>query len=301
MRKFIISDLHGDGNVYNSIMSYLDKIKKQESIVLYINGDLIDKGFESAKMLLDIKKRIEKNENIIYLAGNHELMMYQSYKKMINGINIFNDDWFFNDGIYTNKELINILGSKEALIHIFNFISNLKIYHQFEERINNKRIVLVHAACPLVVEDECNIFISNDNEKIEYYLWAREDGSYLPFRCRIGNRNYFSIVGHTPNANKYGFEYHKNENYLNIDGGCAAYVKGIFDFDHVPLVEVKDNYLRILTFNNNNEIIYGNYFENNNIIPFSEDELEEERKLLDKDVKIKKLMISEDGRIRYKN
>ena len=39
MRKFIISDIHGLGNVYYSIMNYLDNISKLESLELYINGD----------------------------------------------------------------------------------------------------------------------------------------------------------------------------------------------------------------------------------------------------------------------
>ena len=59
MRKFIISDIHGVGNVYYAIMGYLDNLSKEEEIELYINGDLIDRGPDSANVLLDIKKRVE--------------------------------------------------------------------------------------------------------------------------------------------------------------------------------------------------------------------------------------------------
>ena len=62
MRKFIISDIHGFGNVYYSLMSYLDNISEHEEIELYINGDLIDRGYESAEILLDVKKRIVENK-----------------------------------------------------------------------------------------------------------------------------------------------------------------------------------------------------------------------------------------------
>ena len=89
MRKFIISDIHGLGNVYYSIMNYLDNISKLEPIELYINGDLIDRGMESAEILLDVKKRIEEyNQRIIYLGGNHELLMHQIYKKRKMDINV---------------------------------------------------------------------------------------------------------------------------------------------------------------------------------------------------------------------
>ena len=55
----------------------------------------------------------------------------------------------------------------------------------------------------------------------EYYVWAREDDSLFPFKCRIGNNAYFSIVGHTPNNKRFGYFYNSKENYLNIDGGSA--------------------------------------------------------------------------------
>ena len=34
MRKFIISDLHGNGEVYDSIMAYLDNISLKEKVEL---------------------------------------------------------------------------------------------------------------------------------------------------------------------------------------------------------------------------------------------------------------------------
>ena len=109
-----------------------------------------------------------------------------------------------------------------------------------------------------------------------------------------------TIVGHTPNNKRYGYFYDAHENYLNIDGGSACYVSGYFEYDHYPLVEVKDDYLRILTFNNNNEIIYGAYFKNNTSIPFDEIELANEREFLNKMMKPKKLVRLADNIIGYK-
>ena len=82
MRKFIISDLHGCGDIYNTIIGYLENISivEGEPVHLYINGDLIDRGLDSFDMLMDVKKRCEKNGNVVihYLAGNHEQLMYDS-------------------------------------------------------------------------------------------------------------------------------------------------------------------------------------------------------------------------------
>lgn len=300
MRKFIISDIHGYGNLYYSIMGYLDNISKYEDIELYINGDLIDRGLESAEILLDIKKRIEDNKfKIVYLGGNHELMMYQEFERRKKGINNYYNDWYYNGGYVTDDGLYDILHDKNEILGIVDFISNLKIYHKFKETIDDKEILLVHAASPINVLDECDLKIKDDNDLVNYLVWTREYDLFIPFRCRIGNKDYFTIIGHTPNRDFQGFSYHKKEYYLNIDGGVATYVKGYFKYNHFPLVEICDNYLKILTFNSNNEIIYGTYFDvkHNNL--FTKDELNKENELLDKSVKIKKLSINEDGIVGY--
>ena len=94
MRYFIVSDLHGNGYIYDSIINYLSNEQEygNEPITLYINGDLIDRGVDSGSMLVDIYERINKKEgfNIKYLGGNHELMMYQTY----NDTKKYYDDFF---------------------------------------------------------------------------------------------------------------------------------------------------------------------------------------------------------------
>ena len=110
MRKFIISDIHGFGNVYYSMMSYLENLSQNEDIMLYINGDLIDRGYESAEILLDLKKRVEEHKfTIIYLGGNHELMMYQFFKNLKKNKAIYDNDWYNNGGIVTDNGLQELL------------------------------------------------------------------------------------------------------------------------------------------------------------------------------------------------
>ena len=299
MRKFIVSDLHGDGNVYDSIISYLENIYNEtnEDITLYINGDLIDRGYDVARMLLDVRDRIisDKGIKIEYLGGNHELLMYQALRKGITNTWPKHSDWFDNGGFMTAYSLEDTLYNydneqfNKQLKELFDFISNLKIYHKFKETIDNKKIVLVHSKCPYKVEDECPLRIKDNNLKVHNLVWTRKDDF---FRNNIGHPDYFTIIGHTPLKDKYGYHYYKDENYLNIDGGCAGYVLG-YDYDHVPLVEINDNYLTILTFNNNNEIIYGNYFKDYKSIPI--EDLEQYRKYLNKNIKIKKRIKEEDS------
>ena len=84
MRNFIVSDLHGSDKIYYSIINYLNNVDNNDNVSLYINGDLIDRGFGSGEMLLDVYKRITNNIGfkIEYLAGNHELMMYNASKRL---------------------------------------------------------------------------------------------------------------------------------------------------------------------------------------------------------------------------
>ena len=77
------------------------------------------------------------------------------------------------------------------------------------------------------------------------------------------------------------------------------YVSGVFNWDHVPLIEVCDNYLKIIIFNNNNEITKGYFFDKDHTISFSKIELDHNRKYLDKSLKVKKLIKNEDGVVYY--
>ena len=299
MRKYIISDIHGNGNLYYAIMSYLDNISLEENIILYINGDLIDRGIESGEILLDVIRRIKENNprfKIVYLGGNHEDMMYKYYQDKLNGkIDYFNL-WYENGGWQTDYALEDLLSDQEIL-EVVDFIGNLDLYYVFREKINNKNIVLAHAACPKNPHNTCDIKIKDNQEYLNYLLWSRKKDLYVP--NIVGNKHYFAVVGHTPNDHPFGFVYDEEDNFLNIDGGSAMYVQGLFQYDHYPLLEIKNNYLKVLTFNNNNEIIYGNYFKDGNIIPFNREELIKERNYLNSDFHPKKLIKLEDGIIGY--
>ena len=232
MRNFIVSDIHGNGNLYYSVMNYMENISKTDEATLYINGDLIDRGKDSTIILLDLIKRIndkDKHFNIVYLGGNHELLMYQTFRKRIRGFPVFfNNDWYRNGGEVTDKGLEEILGNKEKILEVVDFIANLDLYHVFDEKIDNKNIMLVHAASCINLEQIGDIKIKDNNRNVDYMVWTKEDDSYFPFRCRIGNKDYFSIIGHTVNESKFGYIYNKKENYLNIGKKKTRAINMIF-------------------------------------------------------------------------
>ena len=289
MRKFIISDLHGNGEVYDSIMAYLDNLSNEEEIELYINGDLIDDGFDAYRMILDVKERIEGKGSvkIHFLGGNHEWMMYQALKDRKPGKIIDqNSDWMHCGGWTVEGELDQLENYDEMCDALRDFTGSLNIVHVFDEKILNKPILLVHGQAPKDVSLVQPLRIKDDTPQVFDAVWKREYeygifGISIIGTNRIGNDQYFTIVGNTPIDDPKGFDYRvkEDDSYFNIDGGCHAYAKGYFDYDHVPLVEVKDNELSILVFNHNNEIISGYTFDGTTV-PMSEEELVQSRSFL---------------------
>ena len=291
MRKFIVSDLHGNGEVYDSIMAYLENISLIDDVELYINGDLIDRGLDSYRMLMDVIDRIHNNSKIKihYLGGNHELMMYQALlaRKPNKWINSW-CDWMMNGGSIIEGVLDSLDDGEEKCEELKEFLGTLKIYHLFDEKILDKPIVLVHAQAPKEINKDCPMKISDNNRDVFNAVWKRKsDGEeffffrVIPQFNRIGHEDYFTIIGHTPVNSHKGFHFDKDENVLNIDGGCAAYACERFEYDHVPLVEVVDNALKILVFNHSNEIINGYYYDGK-FYKLSEESLQKNRILLNK-------------------
>lgn len=290
MRKFIVSDLHGNGEVYDSIISYLENISLIEDIELYINGDLIDRGLDSYRMLEDVIERINNpgKLRINYLAGNHELLMYRA----LNPDPIVNftdkESWSLNGGDLTISMLDSLDSEEEAKAkeqEFRNFLGKLEIYHEFEEKIGDNKLVLVHATAPKEINTPCTMHLSDDDSYVYRAVWLRKEnrasGTFYPGKVisynQIGKEGYFTIIGHTPVNDERGFSFDKEEKVLNIDGGCAPYACGNFQYDKVPLVEVRNDHLEILVFNHNNEIVEGYYQDNEDTINMSEKTLNERR------------------------
>lgn len=64
---YCISDIHGD---YAKYRRMLKKLRFCDCDTLYVLGDVVDRGPEPVKILLDMMKR----PNVIPLLGNHEYM-----------------------------------------------------------------------------------------------------------------------------------------------------------------------------------------------------------------------------------
>ncbi len=79
MSTYILSDLHGDYEGYQTI---LEKIHFSKDDVLYVNGDVLDRGTGSLQILLHMMMQ----PNIYPILGNHEYMACQCLRFLMQEI-----------------------------------------------------------------------------------------------------------------------------------------------------------------------------------------------------------------------
>lgn len=226
-RVYVISDLHG---YYDLFIKLLDKISFNEYDLLYILGDICDRGPDSLKILF----YVQDHDNIILIKGNHEYMMQEALY-----YGVYYDDfdypskafklWLANGGdttvenirCYLQKDKIRYEDYRVVrsafLKNLYEYLNNLPEYLQID--VNNQSYILVHAGV--------NVKIPLEKQDINTLLWIRED-----FYLQRGDLTKIYIFGHTPTAllnNDFSFNIWLDEihhNKIGIDGGLACGTAG---------------------------------------------------------------------------
>lgn len=70
MAHYVLSDVHGEADRFHRM---LEKIRFSDSDILYILGDVVDRGPDGIALL----RKIRNTPNMELLLGNHEYMMLQ--------------------------------------------------------------------------------------------------------------------------------------------------------------------------------------------------------------------------------
>lgn len=207
MNVYACSDLHGQWDLFEELMTYINLDDK-----IYFLGDAIDRGLFG----WDICKTIINDSRFIYIMGNHEDMMLNC----IGNINIENYDldigwnsdiklWYWNGGEKTYNNFINDKMPTEEKIKIIKKIKRLPYFDTYINQKNNV-IYLTHAGFD--PDSLRNDYITKEN-----YLWDRSHYIADDF---YGDSNEIVIHGHTPNPylvkeinwhkkkeNKYNYKY----------------------------------------------------------------------------------------------
>lgn len=215
---YVMSDLHGE---YQKYLKMLEKIHFSDDDILYIIGDVIDRGPQSIEILQDMMMR----HNVYPILGNHEVMALE----VLNSLNVeitdenaesyLNEnmmnayiDWTFNGGNATIEGFSKL--SKEEKQDILDYLNEFTPYDVID--INDTTYIFVHAGL--------NSF--ELGKKLHEYSLVD-----LTFKRPDYDRQYFEddsiyiICGHTPTPliNGKAEIYHSHNNIV-ID--CGATFKG---------------------------------------------------------------------------
>lgn len=135
---YVMSDLHG---MYEEYLQMLQKIELQEQDTLYILGDIIDRGKDGLKILIDVMQR----KNVTLLLGNHEQMMLD----VVTSEDVESEEyelsafrWSKNGGAVTAHHFFG--GTYYATqIQMIHYLENCPLFLHI--KVGEKRFYLVHA------------------------------------------------------------------------------------------------------------------------------------------------------------
>lgn len=215
MSTYVMSDLHGNYDAYKTM---LKKIKFSDDDVLYILGDIIDRGPHPIKIIKDILERA----NVIVLAGNHcamaleclDFLMQEITEETIEDLDelmvgkLFN--WMENGAKTTIDEFRQC--DKATKQDVIDFISDLELYEEL--KVNGREFIMVHAGL--------GGFEKNKpmwEYRLENLIWERPDYTVPYFEAK------YVITGHTPTVfieeNDKPCYIYKANNHIAIDCGCS--------------------------------------------------------------------------------
>jgi len=215
LSTYVMSDLHGN---YSTYMMMLKKINFSDEDMLYILGDILDRGPSPIKIILDLMNR----KNVEVIAGNHCVMAMECFEFLLQEIteesitNIGDEmiekllNWQQNGSVTTIDEFHKC--DKNTQKEIVDFISDFEMYNEII--INDKTFIMVHAGLGNFEADK-----QLWEYELDELVWERPDYEIPYFKIK------YVITGHTPTMAiegnpKPGYIYQIN-NHIAIDCGCG--------------------------------------------------------------------------------
>lgn len=199
---YVMSDIHGNWNRYQSIMKQIN-LKPDDT--LYILGDVIDRHPHGILIL----EEIMNTPNIHMLLGNHEYMMLEAICCDSKGKTIL---WYKNSGKVTHDSFNELSEEKQG--KILDYLKGLPINIDIE--VNGQKYKLVHA-CPIEWYERL-LYPEYKDEK-EFAVWNR---IYKP----KGTEDYTIVFGHTTtnfykNNSFQKMTVYKTDKMIGIDCGSG--------------------------------------------------------------------------------
>lgn len=194
MRTFLVSDIHGNNELFRKALKQVAFKKTDKLIIL---GDLIDRGPDSKGVLDTILLLLDSGLNVECLMGNHEKLFLDA-PLSIDNLN----QWLINGG---DKTLASFLVSSIEKIpqKYFDLVRSFHYYKEYDG------FILVHAALNMKIEQPFS--------DLKALLWEREPIKYLDDVWLNGRK---LIHGHTPQSQSSILESIEQSNpIICIDNG----------------------------------------------------------------------------------
>ena len=216
MNHYVMSDIHGMGDLFDEVMNYLEE--DNEPYQLIYLGDACDRGPNGYRIM----KQLLRNPNVIYLKGNHEDLfvkaayafrrlcqdehmtsnqIYEAYGRDVSYIMQMEEDmWlhYANGGASTFESWIKD-GCPQRII---TQLQNLPVKYSY------KNYDFCHAGC-------LSYYFENDDEK--EMIWSRR---HFPIPWIKGRT---LIHGHTPVMHLF----HGGREYQAIENAPPKYLQPV--------------------------------------------------------------------------
>ena len=212
---YLISDIHG---CYDKYIAMLDKINFKDRDILYVLGDVVDRGKRPIKVLLDMSSR----SNVLPIMGNHDyiaLIILEKLSAEITENNFethidekfveFISDWFADGGQTTLNEFKRL--TEEERGYVLNYLRKFTPYEVI--KANGKNFILTHAGAP-----KSATYDNLKNYDMLDFVTAKTDYDKIYFP------DMFLVTGHTPTVlidKNYEKKIYRKNNHIAIDTGAV--------------------------------------------------------------------------------
>ena len=206
---YVMSDIHGNYDKYSRM---LKKISFGENDTLYILGDIVDRGKDGIKILLDVAEQ----KNVIFLKGNHDqqaaillsnLYRLEEEECPAELIGVYKM-WFSDGGDKTLEEYLKL--SEEERQTAMAVLKKSVVSKELE--VNGRSYLLAHT---VPGADRVNEY---ENWSLEEYILGEPDYETMYFKDK------YIVTGHTPTGliePDSKSRIWKGNHHIAIDCGCG--------------------------------------------------------------------------------